>query len=99
MGPHQMLVALDAAIAATPKRRHIAISLRVPELWGQRGRPDGLDDEGVPVYGYTRRQCERLRDVIRDAVRADATPPPRQETDDAQATGRPVLDDDARGER
>lgn len=74
MTPHEFLGVLDDAIAAAPRgRRAIALELHVPggSLWGIQGKHLGVD-EGGPVYGFTRRQCEDMRQVIFDAARQDA---------------------------
>lgn len=74
ISPAQMLGILDDAIANAP-RRGTALSLCVPggTLLGIKGKPDGPDQYGRPTYGFTRRQCEHLRQIILDAARADAT--------------------------
>ncbi len=72
--PFEFLAILDDAIAQAPRgRRAIALELHTGHggvLLGATGTPLGSDDGG-PVYGYTRRQCEAMRQVILDAARDD----------------------------
>lgn len=67
-----MVAVLDDAIAGTRRRNRVALHLRNGTVLGERGRRLGEDDGG-PVYGFTRRQCERMRQTIFDAAREDAT--------------------------
>lgn len=80
MTPAHMIAVLDDAIAAAPRgRRAIALELHLdggkllPSLvpGGIVGKYLGTDDRG-PVYGFTRRQCEDARAVIREVTARDA---------------------------
>lgn len=76
MTPHEMVAALDDAIAHAPRgRRKIALELRAPggAVLGVYGKYLGRDPvDGVPVYGFTRRQCEQVRAIILTAAAEDA---------------------------
>lgn len=68
-----MLDILDAAVVGPKTRGGSVLELRSKAvLLGQKGRYLGRDPEdGAAVYGYTRRQCRKMRKVILDAARAD----------------------------
>lgn len=74
MTPHEFVGVLEDALAAEPKgRRAIVLTMHtasIPSL-GETGKYVG-NDEGGPVYGYTRRQCEAMRERIYAAAREDA---------------------------
>lgn len=80
MTPAEMVAVLDDAIAAAPrKRRAIALELRAPGGRVVVGVPPVTivgkflgHDEGGPVFGFTRRQCEEIRAVILGAAAEDA---------------------------
>lgn len=77
----QMLGMLEAAIAeaeANPssrfrrrRERTIVLHLRAPVVLGQRGQRAGVDDERVPMYGYSLAQARAMRETIYEAARAD----------------------------
>lgn len=79
MTPHEFLGLLDDAIAQAPSgRKAIALELYVrggvvlpkgaPHI---KGKYLGADERGS-LYGFTRRQCEEMREVILAAAREDA---------------------------
>lgn len=74
MTPGEMLAALDDAIADSPWwwPWGIALELRYTRvLLDERGRRLA-DEDGTPVYGFTRSQCKRMRAAIEIAARGDA---------------------------
>lgn len=79
MMPAEMLTLLDDRIAqASPRRRDrrlLILELAVPGgmLLGIEGHPLGYDEQGRATYGFTRAQCEEMRQVILDAAHADIT--------------------------
>lgn len=74
----EMLESLDSAIADTSRWRPNQVALElvgqrsIPSLGGEVGQYLG-DQDGRPVYGFTRRQCQRMRDELLATARADAT--------------------------
>jgi hypothetical protein len=73
MTPGEMLEALDAAIADTPRWRPRKIALELLHtrtVLGERGQI--IDDPDEPRYGFTRAQCQRMREHLLAAARADA---------------------------
>lgn len=76
MTPFELLAVIeDADVRARPGRRRIILELRAPSVLGQKGKHLGFDAEGFPQYGYTRRQCFAMRDVIYEAAREDRGTP------------------------
>jgi hypothetical protein len=77
----QMLDMLDAALAdavAHPssrlpwrRRRALIVHLTAPRVLGESGLPDGPDEQGRLVFGYTAAQCRRMRATILAAAAAD----------------------------
>lgn len=71
--PGELLAKLDDAIAAAPTgwrhRRHPTLVVAAPRILGENGKP--IAEVDGTWYAYTRTQCERLRQVILDAARAD----------------------------
>lgn len=67
---------LDFSIANAPpprglfRRTPVAMELTVSQHLNQRGRFTRVED-GVPLYGYTRRQCEAMRVMHMLQVRQD----------------------------
>lgn len=75
MDVSHLLAALDDAIAAAPRgRRAIALELHTRNhvVLGVRGRDLGTTPEGQRVTGFTKRQCETLRETILAAAHEDA---------------------------
>ena len=70
MTPGELLTVIDHALAKPPGRRGAVLELTAPVVLGVPGKYLGESDRG-PVYGYTKRQCRRIRDVIYAAARAD----------------------------
>ena len=76
MTPHEMLTALDDALAHRAPARVIVVELTVsmvrftdpPMVF--MGKPIPQVD-GSRVYGYTRKQCEQMRAVILAAAAED----------------------------
>lgn len=73
MGPAEFLDALDHGIAVTRRGRQFALRVHLNDgqLLGERGRYLGEDETRRPVFGFNRRQCQRMRKVILDAAAAD----------------------------
>jgi hypothetical protein len=77
----QMLDTLDAAISdaeANPssrlpwrRRRALIVRLTASRVLGERGVPDGVDEQGRLVYGYSVVQCRRMRATILAAAQED----------------------------
>lgn len=72
MSPAALLHEIDLALAPGVRGRHRLV-LTAPVVLGQRGRHLPSEAE-VPKYGYTKRQCRRIRGVIYAAARADLGP-------------------------
>lgn len=70
MTPAEFLSTLDHAEARKPGPRGVVLELTAPRVLGEKGRHVGDTDRG-PVYGYTRRQCRRMRERVYDAARDD----------------------------
>jgi len=70
--PFELLAVIEDADVRAPRgRNRIILELRVPVVLGQKGRYLGTDAEGAPSYGFTRRQCFKMRDAIYAAARED----------------------------
>jgi len=62
----------DADVRAPRGKRQIILELRSPIVLGQKGVYLGLDAEGHAQYGFTRRQCFKMRKIIYKAAREDS---------------------------
>lgn len=69
MSPAELLEALDAA-EAQPRSRKYVLETTAPVVLGVRGKFIETDQYGA-VYGFTRRQCRKIRRVIVNAIRED----------------------------
>ena len=76
MTPSEMLDAIDHALAQPRGPRGTVLQVTTPVVLGVRAKYLGVRDDGVPVYGLTRRGCLRVRDAIYAAARADLTETP-----------------------
>lgn len=72
--PSEMLDALAHALAQPPGDKGTVLPVTVPVVLGVRAKYLGQRPDGSPVYGLTKRQCRRVRDVIHAAARADLGP-------------------------
>lgn len=71
MTPSELLAVLDDAIAyAYAYPGPYAVDLTAPVVLGVRGYPNGRDPDGRVRYGYTRRQCKRIRRALLAEARA-----------------------------
>jgi hypothetical protein len=79
MLPGQLLALIEYSLRTAPpppagwlfRRTPVVMELNVPVCFGQRGRYV-RDEDGVALYGYTKGQCEAIRDVVHAAIRQDA---------------------------
>jgi hypothetical protein len=65
-----MLDVIEHALTLRPARHGVVFRSHAAHILGQAGRLTGTDDGG-PVYGYTKRQLRKIRDVIHEAARHD----------------------------
>ena len=71
MTPFELVTAIEDADAVEPRgRRRIILEVHSPRLLGQAGKFLGQED-GLPVYGYTRKQALAIRDAIYAAAAED----------------------------
>lgn len=67
----EVLAAVEDAMHQPRGKHGVRWVVSAPVVLGERGRPVGASPEGVPLYGYTKRQCRRIRGTIYAAARAD----------------------------
>lgn len=73
MTPFELVAVIEDADVRAPRGRgRIILELRNPTVLGHKGAYLGLDGDGKPQFGYTRRQCYKMRDLIYKAAREDA---------------------------
>lgn len=81
MTPGELASVITDADAAEPRgKRRLILELRAPSVLGFAGKylgheqvPDGQGGfVSLPVYGYTRRDALRMREMIYEAAREDA---------------------------
>lgn len=78
IGLHEFVATLEDAIAHTHRRRDVALTLHVPggrlalagHIW--QGRPVASEPDEPPTYGFSKRQCEEIRDFILASAEGDA---------------------------
>jgi hypothetical protein len=68
--PAEMLDVIAHALTLRAERHGVVFRSHAPQILGQTGRLIGTDDGG-PLYGYTKRQLRKVRDVIYAAARHD----------------------------
>lgn len=69
--PAEMLDLIEHALQAPRGPRGTVLTVRQPRVLNETARLIGHDSQG-PVYGLTRRQCKRLKAIIREAALHDA---------------------------
>lgn len=79
--PGQLLALIEWSLKTAPpplpagwlfrRTPPVVMELTVAECFGQRGRYV-RDEDGVALYGYTRVQCEALREFVHAVIRQDA---------------------------